>query len=57
MEAPVSITLDQLKEIAKAAVAKSDRVKVKEVISKFGTKLAEIDARLYDEVATALKAL
>ena len=51
------MTLDELKAIAKESLTKSDRDTVKATINKFGAKLAEVDARMYSELATALKAL
>jgi len=51
------MTLDALKAIAKDALVKSDRETVKATINRFGTKLAEVDARMYGDLATALKAL
>jgi len=56
-DATEEMTLEALKAIAKDALVKSDRETVKATINKFGAKLAEVDARMYGDLATALKAL
>ncbi len=51
------VDLAELTKIAKAAVAKTDRVKVKDVISAYGAKLSEVEEADYTALAEELKAL
>jgi len=52
-----SIDLAELTKIAKAAVAKTDRAIVKDVISAYGAKLSEVDTNDYEALSEELKAL
>lgn len=54
---PKTITLDELKDTAKKAVLKTDRTKVKECISKYADKLAEVKTEDYEALLTALEGL
>jgi len=51
------IDLAELTTIAKAAVAKTDRATVKDVISAYGAKLSEVNASDYEALSEELKAL
>jgi len=52
-----NIDLAELTKIAKAAVAKTDRVTVKDAISAYGAKLSEVEEGDYQTLADELKAL
>lgn len=51
------IDLKQLTAIAKEAVERTDRNAAKDVISKYGSKLSEVDESDYSALATELEAL
>lgn len=51
------ITLKDLTNIAKEAVERSDRTAAKKVISKYGSKLSEVDEADYAALAKELEAL
>lgn len=59
VEEPTEGEIDQagLTAIAKAAVAKTDRGTVKDVISAYGTKISEVAPEDYAALAEELKAL
>ncbi len=52
-----TITLGELKELAKSAVIKTDRITVKNTIAEFAPKLSEVKEADYDKLAESLKAL
>lgn len=52
-----NIGLKQLTQIAKEAVERTDRAEAKKVISKYGTKLSEVDESDYDALAKELEEL
>lgn len=51
------IDLKQLTQIAKEAVERSDRAAAKKVISKYGSKLSEVDESDYSKLAKELEEL
>jgi len=53
----LKIDLGELKNIASEAVARTDRIKVKDVISKYGGKIAEVAPEDYEKLVEELKAL
>jgi len=57
VETQSSITLKDLTAIAKAAVDRTDRTEAKDVISKYGAKLSEVEESDYSALAKELEAL
>ncbi len=53
----LKIDLTELKNIASEAVKRTDRVKVKDLISKYGGKIAEVKTEDYEKLAEELKDL
>ena len=56
-EKAADITLDQLKTLAKEAVARTDRETVKKTIARYGQKLAAVTENNYGSLASDLEAL
>ena len=56
-EKSLKIDLTELKNIASDAVKRTDRVKVKDLISKYGGKIAEVKPEDYEKIAEELRGL
>lgn len=52
-----TFTKESVTELAKAAVAESDRVAVKAIIAKYGTKISEVDEADYEALSADLQAI
>jgi len=57
VETQSDITLKDLTVIAKAAVERTDRTEAKDVISKYGSKLSEVEESDYSALAKELEEL